>query len=389
MRPEEYLDRVRALLPAVRERVDRAEQLRRLPEETFAEFQEAGLFRCIQPRRWEGFELDPATFFQAIVEVSAACASTGWVLGVVGVHNWHLALFPPQAQEDVWGEDTGIQMSTSLAPTGTVERVAGGFRLSGRWSFSSGCDYCRWAALGGVAPPAAAGDPPDARVFLLPRQDYTIDDNWHVVGLCGSGSKDIVVEDAFVPDYRTHSYLDAFHLRNPGALLNDGPLYRIPFGAMFPNSIASPAIGVAIGALAAFREQSQARLNLRDGSRLAEDPFMQMRLAESAAEIDAAHRSILGNFAEMYGLACAGQEIPLERRARYRWDFSKAVDWSLRAVSRLMEASGGRGIFLTNPIQRAWRDVHAIRAHAGNNPDRAAAVFGRSEFGLPPTDIRF
>jgi 3-hydroxy-9,10-secoandrosta-1,3,5(10)-triene-9,17-dione monooxygenase len=389
MRPEEYLDRVRALLPAVRERVARAEQLRRLPEETFAEFQEAGLFRCIQPRRWEGLELDPATFFQAIVEVSAVCASTGWVLGVVGVHNWHLALFPPRAQEDVWGADTSIQVSTSLAPTGKVERVAGGFRLSGRWSFSSGCDYCQWAALGGVAPPAEEGEPPDARVFLLPRPDYTIDDNWHVVGLCATGSKDIVVEDAFVPEYRTHSYLDAFHLRNPGAALNDGPLYRLPFGAMFPNSIASPAIGVAMGALAAFREQSQARLNLRDGSPLAEDPFMQMRLAESASEIDGAYNRILGNFTEMYGLACAGKEIPLARRARYRWDFSKAVDWSLRAVSRLMEASGGRGVFLNNPIQRAWRDVHAIRAHAGNNPDRAAAVFGRSEFGLPPTDIRF
>jgi 3-hydroxy-9,10-secoandrosta-1,3,5(10)-triene-9,17-dione monooxygenase len=387
--PEEYLDRVRALLPAVKDRVTRAEQLRRLPDETFAEFQEAGLFRAIQPKRWGGFELDPVTFFQAIVEMSAVCASTGWILGVVGVHNWHLALFPPQAQADVWGEDTGVQVSTSLAPTGTAERVTGGFRIRGRWSFSSGCDYCAWAALGGVAPPAEAGEPPDARVFLLPRADYAIEDNWHVVGLCGTGSKDIVVADAFVPDYRTHSYLDAFHLRNPGAALNDGPLYRIPFGAMFPNSIASPAIGAALGAIAAFREQTQARMNLRDHTRVSEDPAMQMRLAESAAEIDGAYDRIRGNFREMYALASAGEEIPLARRARYRWDFANAVDWSLRAVNRLMEASGGRGIFLDNPIQRAWRDVHAIRAHAGNNPDRAAAVFGRSEFGLPPTDIRF
>lgn len=389
MTPEEYLDRVRALLPAVKERVPRAEELRRLPEETFADFQEAGLFRCIQPKRWQGFELDPGTFYQAIVETSAVCASTGWILGVVGVHNWHLALFAPQAQEDVWGEDTDVQMSTSLAPTGKVERVAGGFRLSGRWSFSSGCDYCEWAALGGVAPPAEAGAPPDARMFLLPRRDYAIDDNWHVIGLCGTGSKDIVVTDAFVPDYRTHSYLDAFHLRNPGAVLNDGPLYKLPFGAIFPNSISAPAIGAAMGALAAFREQAQARINLRDGSRLAEDPIMQLRLAESAAEIDGAYNRMLGNMIEMMRLARAGQEIPLARRARYRWDSSKAVDWSLRAIDRLMEASGGRGIFLNNPVQRAWRDVHAIRAHAGNNPERAAAVFGRSEFGLPPTDIRF
>jgi 3-hydroxy-9,10-secoandrosta-1,3,5(10)-triene-9,17-dione monooxygenase len=387
--PEEYLDRVRALLPAVKDRVQRAEQLRRLPEETFAEFQEAGLFRAIQPKRWQGFELDPVTFYQAIIETSTVCASTGWILGVIGVHNWHLALFPPQAQEDVWGEDTSVQVSTSLAPTGAVERVSGGFRLSGRWSFSSGCDYCGWAALGGIAPTTEIGTPGDARVFLVPRRDYAIDDNWHVVGLCGTGSKDIVVEDAFVPEYRTHSYLDAFHLRNPGTALNDGPLYRIPFGAMFPNSIASPAIGGAIGALRLFREQAQARMNLRDGTRVSEDPAMQLRLAESAAEIDSAYDRIRGNFREMYDLACAGEEVPLARRARYRWDFANAVEWSLRAVSRLMAASGGRGIFLDNPIQRAWRDVHAIHAHAGNNPDRAAAVFGRSEFGLPPTDIMF
>src|SRR6516164_2114908 len=123
------------------------------------------------------------------------------------VHTWHLALFPPQAQDDVWGEDTSIQLSTSLAPTGTVERVDGGFRLSGRWSFSSGCDYCQWAALGGMAPAVESGAPPDARIFLLPRRDYVIDDNWHVTGLCATGSKDIVVAEAFVPEYRTHSYL--------------------------------------------------------------------------------------------------------------------------------------------------------------------------------------
>ena len=193
MTREEYLDRVRALLPVLRERAPDAEKLRRLPEETFNDFQKAGLFRCIQPKRWEGYELDPETFYQAIVEVSAACGSSGWILGVIGVHNWHLALFPPQAQEDVWGEDTSIQLSTSLAPTGTVERVAGGFRLSGRWSFSSGCDYCQWAALGGMAPAIESGAPPDARMYLLPRRDYRIDDNWYVTGLCGTGSKDIVV----------------------------------------------------------------------------------------------------------------------------------------------------------------------------------------------------
>ena len=197
------------------------------------------------------------------------------------------------------------------------------------------------------------------------------------------------MKEAFVPEHRTHSYLDAFHLRNPGAVVNDGPLYRLPFGSIFPNSISAPAIGVALGALEAFREQSQGRVNLRDGSRLTEDPFTQFRLAESAAEVSSAYDCMRGNMSEMMALASAGKEIPLTRRARYRWDSAKAVDWSMRAVDRLMEASGGRGIFLSNPIQRAWRDIHAMRAHIGNNPERAAAVFGRSEFGLPPTDIRF
>ena len=389
MTPEEYLKRVRDLLPVLRERAPHAEKLRRLPDQTFSDFQEAGLFRCIQPKRWGGYELDPETFYQAIVETSAVCGSSGWILGVVGVHNWHLALFPPQAQKDVWGEDDSIQISTSLAPTGSIERVDGGFQLRGRWSFSSGCDYCQWVALGGVAPAVETSAPPDARMFLIPRSDYQIDDNWYVTGLCGTGSKDIVVEDAFVPEYRTHSYLDAFRLRNPGQELNDGPLYRLPFGAIFPNSISAPAIGVALGALQTFREQSQLRVNLRDGSRLAEDPFTQFRLAESAAEVGGAYESMRDNMREMMALASAGREIPLTRRARYRWDSAKAVDWSMRAVDRLMEASGGRGIFLSNPIQRAWRDIHAMRAHVGNNPERAAAVFGRSEFGLPPTDIRF
>jgi 3-hydroxy-9,10-secoandrosta-1,3,5(10)-triene-9,17-dione monooxygenase len=387
--PEAYLRRTHALLPVLRARAAGAEKLRRLPDETFADFQEAGLFRALQPKRYGGYELDPGTFYQAVMEVGTVCGSSAWILGVLGVHNWHLAIFPPQAQEDVWGEETSVQLSTSLAPTGTVQRVDGGFRLSGRWSFSSGCDFCQWAVLGGIVPPVQQGQPPDARVFLVPRRDYVIDDNWHVMGLCATGSKDIVVDDALVPEYRTHSYLDAFQLNHPGTAVNDAPLYRLPFGLVFANGITAPAIGAALGALQEFREQSLKRINLRDQSRVAEDPFTQYRLAEAAAAIGAARERVLGNFAEMMRLARADEEIPLTARARYKWDAGKAIDWSVRAVDKLFEASGGRGIFLHNPIQRAWRDVHAMRAHAGNNPERAAFVFARSEFGLPAQDIRF
>jgi 3-hydroxy-9,10-secoandrosta-1,3,5(10)-triene-9,17-dione monooxygenase len=387
--PETYLDRVRALLPALHERAARAEQLRRLPDETFADFQQAGLFRALQPKRYGGYELDPGTFYQAVMEVGAVCGSSGWILGVLGVHNWHLAILDPQAQEDVWGEDDSVQLSTSLAPTGQVDRVDGGYRLKGRWSFSSGCDHCPWVVLGGAAPPVAPGEPPDVRVFLLPRRDYRIDDNWHVMGLAATGSKDIVVDDAFVPEYRTHSYRDAFLLNHPGCAVNTAPLYRLPFGLVFTYGIVSPAIGAAQGASAMFREQAKKRINVRDGSRAVEDPFMQYRLAEAVAEIDAARARMLGNFAEMMRLARAGREIPLAMRARCRWDSGNAIARSMRAIDLLFEASGGHGIFLDNPIQRAWRDMHAMRAHAGNNPERASLIFGRSEFGLPPQDIRF
>ena len=389
MTPEEYLARVRSLLPAVRARTLHAERLRRLPDETFKDFQGAGLFRCLQPKRYEGYELDPGTFYQGVMDVGAVCGSSGWILAVIGVHNWHLALFPPQAQEDVWGTDTSVQVSTGLSPTGTVERVVGGFRLRGRWSFSSGCDYCHWAVVGGVVPPTNASDPPDVRTFLVPRRDYTIEDNWHVMGLCGTGSKDVVVAEAFVPEYRTHSYRDAFLLKNPGAAVNDGPLYRLPFGLVFANALAASAVGVAIGALEAFREQSKTRVNVRNQTRVAEDSFFHFRLAEPAAEVDGARDRMLANFREMMRLASAGTEIPLTERARYRWDAAKAIDWSVRAVDRMFDASGGRGIFLDNPIQRAWRDVHAMRAHVANNPEKIASVFGRSEFGLPPLDIIF
>jgi 3-hydroxy-9,10-secoandrosta-1,3,5(10)-triene-9,17-dione monooxygenase len=389
MTPDTYLARVRSLLPALRERADQAERLRRLPDETFADFQEAGLFRCLQPKRYGGYELDPGTLYQAVMEIGTVCGSSAWILGVIGVHNWHLALFAPEAQDDVWGKDTSLQLSTSLAPTGSVERVDGGFRLRGRWPFSSGCDFCQWAVLGGTVPPLAKDAPPDVRTFLVPRSDYVIDDTWHAVGLCGTGSKDLLVDGAFVPEYRTHSYRDAFYLTNPGAVVNDGPLYRLPFGLVFPACIGSPAIGVALGAVAAFREQTTTRISPRDQSRVAEDPFAQLALAEAAAEVTAARDRLLGNFAEAMRLAREGSEIPLAQRARYRWDTAKATDRSVRAVDRLFEASGGRAVYLNNPIQRAWRDVHAIRAHAGNNLEKAAAVFGRSEFGLPPVDLRF
>lgn len=389
MTPESYLSRVRDLLPVLRERVDETEALRHLPDESFKAFQEAGLFRAVQPKRYGGYELDLETFYQAVIEMGAVCASSAWILGVVGIHNWQMALFPQQAQDEVWREDTSIQLSTSLSPTGHVERADNGFRLSGRWSFSSGCDFCQWVLLSGVAPPAAEDGPREPYIFLLPRQDYMIDDNWDVIGLCGSGSKDIVVEDAFVPPHRVFSLREAFELRSPGLDVHDAPLYRLPFAVVFSHAVSTPAVGVALGALEAFREQVKTRVRSRDKTPVAEDPFTHLHLAETTAEVETWRDRVLTNLRSMMAQARAGQTLSYPQRARYRWDTAHAATVSLNAVDRLFTASGGRAIFRGNPLQRAWRDVHAIRAHAANDLEKIAPILSRIELDLPPNDIRF
>jgi len=385
MDDEAYLRSARQSAQAIRARATECESLRRLPDETLADYRDSGLMRALQPRRWGGFELGPLTFYQAVAEVAAACPSSAWFLSVVGVHNWQLGLFPEQAQRDVWGEDSSVLISSSYAPTGKVERVDGGFRLSGRWSFSSGCDHCQWVFLGGVAP--GDGPTPDMRTFLLPRSDYRIIDNWFVAGLAGTGSKDIVVEDAFVPEHRTHRFVDAYMFQSPGQAVNSGWLYRLPFGCLFAFAISVPAIGAAQGALAAYRSYMQAKVAAYDGSKVADDPFAQRRLSEAAVEIAAAEAEVHDTWKTMSAQAAAGDSIALGARARARWSAANLVLRGVRAVDLLFEASGGRALFLDNPMQRYFRDVHAMRAHALNNPDRASQVFGHAELhpgGTPP-----
>ena len=383
----ELLERTRKLLPQLGARAAETEQLRRIPEDTVAALHRAGLMRALQPRSWGGLELDPLGFYEATAEVAAACPSTGWVLAVLGVHPWQLALFPEQAQRDVWEEDPDTAISSSYAPTGSVEPVAGGFRIRGRWSFSSGCDACTWVFLGGFVPNADGSR--DMRTFLLPHSDYTIDDTWRVAGLAGTGSKDIVVDDAFVPEHRTHRFLDAFQLRNPGRTANPGALYRLPWGCVFAWGLVGPAIGAAQGALDAYREQMREKRAAYSRGKVAEDPFAQVHLAEAAGEIAASRSEMRELWERMTSLVHDGAEIPMELRVHTRFAAANAVARSVRAVDRLFEAAGGHAIYLDNPLQRFFRDVHAMRAHAINNLDRAARLFGHHQLrpNDPPSDL--
>lgn len=376
------LDRVADLLPAIRERAADTDQQRRVPEQTIRELTEAGVFRMLQPARFGGYEASPIAFYEVIRAIAAACPSTGWVSSVIGVHPWQLALFPLEAQEEVWGNDSDTLVSSSYAPTGTLSAVDGGFELTGRWNFSSGCDHAQWAFLGAIQP-----DTGDYLTVLVPRTDYRIDDVWHVVGLSGTGSNDIVIDRAFVPTHRTYSATEQAQLRGPGQSVNPAALYRLPFASVFTNTITAPIIGAAQGAYDAHLQRMQERIRLSyGGQKVAEDPFAHVRVARAASEIDAAVLQMERNIAELLRYAEAGEEIPMRLRLRSRRDQVRGTERAIEAIELLFENSGGHSIRKPNPIERHWRDAHAGSVHVANDVERALAMFGQGEFGLTVED---
>jgi 3-hydroxy-9,10-secoandrosta-1,3,5(10)-triene-9,17-dione monooxygenase len=370
------------LLPVLRDRAQEAEDQREVPADSVKALADTGFFRLLQPAAFGGLEADPLTFLTAVRMIASACGSTGWVASVLGVHPWQLALFPPLAQEEVWGADPATRMSSSYAPTGRATAVDGGHLLSGRWSFSSGCAHASWVLLGGIVPDAD-GTPVDFRTFLLPASDYAIEDVWDTVGLRGTGSNDIVVDEAFVPGHRSLSFTDVSRLACPGHAVNPAPLYRLPYGAVFSYAITTPIIGMATGAYDAHVAYQRDRVRASYvGQKAAQDPYGQVRVAEAAARLDDAWLAAEYNMTALMAHARAGEKIPFALRLRVRRDQVRGTGQAISAVDLLFENSGGRALRTGTPIQRFWRDAHAGRVHAINDPERALSMFGRGEFGL-------
>jgi 3-hydroxy-9,10-secoandrosta-1,3,5(10)-triene-9,17-dione monooxygenase len=381
----EVLAAVSELVPVLRERAQETEDARRVPAESIKGLAGAGFFRLLQPRRYGGLEAHPVEFYRAVRLIASACGSTGWVASVLGCHPWQLGLFDTKAQDEVWGDDTDTLVSSSYAPMGRATPVEGGFTFKGRWSFSSGCDHATWVFLGGLVL-GEDGTPVDFRTFLLPRKDYLIEDVWDTIGLRGTGSNDIIVEDVFVPEYRTLSFVDTGKCVCPGQEVNTGPLYRLPFASVFSCSISVPVIGMALGAYEAYVGYTRERVRASTGGRAADDVFNQVRIADAASEIDAAMVSIERNLNEEMAFAEAGEKIPFPLRMRTRRDQVNATGAAIRAVDRLFESAGGRALKVGTPIQRFWRDAHAGRVHAINDPEKALALFGQAELGLRVQD---
>src|SRR5580704_11935498 len=227
---ELLIARARAMVPHIAACAAEARQARRVSESVVAQIEEAGLFRILQPARWGGYEMKPGTYYDVLIALAEGDMSVGWVYGVLGVHPWLMGLMDERAVRDVWGDDDSVRLCSSLMPVGKAEKVDGGFKLSGHWRFSSGCHYAQWALLGGAVQGGAAGAAPDIRLFMVPQAEYRIAHAWRVSGLCATGSDDILVDDVFVPEYRTRRMIDNFQCVGAGQASNRSPLYRIPFG---------------------------------------------------------------------------------------------------------------------------------------------------------------
>lgn len=380
------LEAVTDLLPRFRERAVAAEQARRLPAESIAELQEAGVFRMLQPKRYGGMEADPVEFYEVVRTIATADGATGWVSSIVGIHPWQLSLFPEKAQDEVWGADPNTLVSSSYAPTGKLTPVEGGYLVTGRWAFSSGCDHCSWVLLGALVM-GDEGKPVDFLTILVPRGDYLIDDVWDVVGLKATGSNDIVITDLFVPAHRTLSFQDVSALTCPGQAVNTAPLYKLPFGTLFSYTITTPIIGMAQGAYDSHVDTMRERVRISyGGQKVAQDPFAHVRVARAASDIDAAWLQLVRNVREQMTLVEVGDDLPMELRLRARRDQVRGTERAVDAIDLLFKNSGGRSLKTGNPIERAWRDAHAGSVHAANDTERWLAMYGKGAFGLEIKD---
>jgi alkylation response protein AidB-like acyl-CoA dehydrogenase len=382
---EAVLERAVALGAMFRDQAGETERQRRIPAQSLAELRAAKLMRLLQPRRFGGDEGDFGTFIAQAAALAQGCGSTGWFWSLTTICQWMLALFPLAAQEDVWGENRDAIVEAAIAPSAIAEPCEGGYRLAGRWNFASGCDHADWLLAGAIFPGAPH---PKPGFLLLPRHDFRIEDNWFTVGLAGTGSKDVVIGDAFVPSHRMVSFEALSSGAAPGAALHRSPLYRLPFMTAIPMAIAAPALGIAADALEDFLGMARSRATkgaaAGGGGKMAEFGAVQTRVAEAAGLIDAARLVLTRDIDDAMHIVASGAALDLGRRIRNRRGHALAVKFCVEAVNLLYAASGASGLFITNRLQRAWRDVNAIAKHIGVNWDAVGAMAGQHALGLEP-----
>ncbi|HNM85005.1 MAG: acyl-CoA dehydrogenase family protein [Mycobacterium sp.] len=383
---ERVIDRVAALADQFRSQAAEAEKIGKLTDDTVKQMKAAGNIRLLQPKSHGGLEVHPREFAETVMATAALDPSAGWINGVVGVHPYQLAYADPRVATEIWADDVDTWVASPYAPQGVARPVDGGYIFNGRWQFSSGTDHCDWIFLGAMLGDADGNPvmPPQMMHMILPRRDYEIvEDSWDVVGLRGTGSKDVIVRDAFVPSYRT---MDAMKVMDGSAQREAGmteTLYLMPWSTMFPLGISAATIGIAEGALAAALDYQRERVN-SSGVAIKDDPYVMYAIGEAAADINAARQELLANADRIYDMVDAGKEVSFEDRAAGRRTQVRAVWRAVSAVDEIFARCGGNGTRMDKPLQRYWRDVHVGQAHAIHVPGTVYHASALSALGVDP-----
>jgi alkylation response protein AidB-like acyl-CoA dehydrogenase len=343
----------------------------------------------MQPARYGGYEYGFTAFIDVVSELARGCTSSSWGCSLGAIHQWLVGTFPEEAQDDVWRNDPSAIVCGSYAPATMAEKVDGGYLVQGRWLFASNVDNSQWALLGVQFPAEEKGAPPSAGFLLAPRSEWAIEDNWHVAGQSGTGSKAVVIDKPiFIPQHRKLSFAEASSNCPPGSRVNTNPIYRIPFLSAVPVCLVSPIIGTAQGAVDELIELAGTRVTrgavAGAGNRLSEFFPVQSRLAEASASVDAARLLLYRDTAQVEQMAAEGRIISVEQRIRNRRDHAFAARLSRDAVEAVFASVGGAGLALDQPIQRMWRDANAISRHISLNWDAVSSMVGQYLLGLEP-----
>ncbi len=367
---------------ALRAEHERCDIAGRLTPATVDILRASGGVRLLQAADHSGYEADPRIFLQWVRTVARYNPSAGWVAGVVGVHPWEIALVDERLQDEIYGTDPDIWTASPYAPQGRAVPTDDGYLFNGRWSYSTGTDHCDWIILGGIVvdPDPRPGSAPDVRHFILPRGDYEIvDDSWHVMGLAGTGSKDIRIADRFVPAYRTVSHRgladgEYAHLRP------DSALYQLPFGCVFSAAVASASLGMAQGLIDGYRRYLESRVSAM-GVVGARDPFQLEALAELEADVAAgiAHLdTMLGRWLDR---VADGDRLTRADRLEFRRNQVRAVQRVVTSADKLMGRAGSAAIWTTQPLERFWRDLRTGATHVCNVTETIYTGWGGHAFG--------
>ena len=377
---EDLVERARAIGPGIGERRAKTYDMRRLSDETVADIVGAGLTKACQPKRGGGYELPFGAQTSTGLEIAKHCGSAAWIVSVCGTHHWMLGKFALEAQDDIWGKNPeAISASAFASAYQETEKVDGGFKVSGRFLFSSGIHAVDWCIIVGRIP--REDGPPDAWFMLIPKEDYEIQDTWRTVGLRGTGSNDFIVKDIFVPDHRALGTVEINNLDTPGTAGNPNSVYRVPLHGVINYCVSAPALGLATGAMDSFAADMAPRTDMF-AKKISSNATLQLRTSESSAEIDCAHLLYESDMARIKASLEGGPPLVLEDIARMKRNASYVGQLSKRATNRLAEAMGARGLDESNFVHLAKSDIGAACSHISMVWDTCSLPYGMAKLGV-------